>query len=108
MHDLVRELADRGIQVTIVKNPEGDLVYDLDAQTKSGMYMSTHEHGPLYVTGRYNENDVVSDLTDLARIFAQRYRARAGEPGFGNPKWLELAVEYGALERKEKVIVEYV
>lgn len=107
MHQLVKELVELGVELTLMKGRDGEMVWDLHSQTKSGMYMSVDEQGPLTVTGRYDEKDEVENLKDLLYVFAKRYEARAGQPGFGSRVWLDLAVEHGVLKRKEKVTVEY-
>lgn len=112
MH-LVDQLVEQGIEVTIRKpfkplpaNFAGtnNRVYDLNAGTKSGMYLVEDAVGDVYVLGRYDECEQVACVVELLWIFASRYRAR----GFGSPVWLDLAVKAGTLEKVENVEVNYV
>ena len=103
MMKLIRELVDEGVEVTLRRHSQG-ICADLNPQTKSGMYLFGESGtGLVECRGRYGENDVVSEVSDLVWIFADRYRGR----GFGSEAWLNLAVRHGALTRKTETMVTY-
>ena len=100
---LIHELVDEGIEVTLRKDSRG-FHADLNSGTKSGMYLFGDPDGGLVVCcGRYDENDVVNDLKDLAWIFVERYRDR----DYGSQAWLDLAVRRGVMQRKVHEVVTY-
>lgn len=107
MNTLIEELVKLGIEVTVKYDSEReDFYYDLNSGTKSGMYAYgfNDEEDALMITGRYGgQNDLVRSISDLASVFASRYRAK----GFGCDRWLTLAVEHGALKRHVEEVVTY-
>lgn len=108
MNPLVEQLVREGVPVEGRLDQDRDQIYfDLRPETKSGMYLYVFDTGPAVVRGRYGEEDHVETVEDLAYVFAQRYRARAGEPGFGSAVWLKIAEKYGALQRKVVEVVTY-
>lgn len=99
MYELIEDLVESGIDVTLTLDKRGDMCANLNPETKSGMYL----HPTGYVTGRYGEEEFVSSVEDLCYIFLNRYRMR----DFGSQKWLELCVSKGLLEKRVKTTVEY-
>lgn len=104
---LIYECVDNGIDVTLTKR-ENKIVEksgttaicaDLNPETKSGMYLYPN----MVVTGRYDEVDTVETFYDLIGIFVSRYQSR----GFGNSKWLDIAVRYGMMKKEIIEIVKY-
>lgn len=103
MNKLVEKLVRSGIEVTIKLDSNGNVRYDLNSRTKSGMYLYEDVDGTFYVTGRYNEHEVVETLEDLVHVFASRYIAK----GFGSDEWLWQAVALGVMKENHTVAVTY-
>lgn len=103
--EVVEQLIDEGIEVTLFKHEKHGLSFDLDSQTKSGMYLTLLDDGNMLVYGRYDEEELIDDIhiIDLLIIFRRRYHAK----GFGNHVWLELAVKYDVMKVGKKVTYTY-
>lgn len=86
MNPLILELVNRDIEVSLIKR-DGEIVWDLNSGTKSGMYMSINETAPFTVTGRYGEKRQVHNLDDLAYAFAVRF----SDADHFNWAWVKLA-----------------
>lgn len=95
---LVREVVEKGIEVSIVHLRNGEIAFDLGSGTKSAMNYIESEDGTSLIIGRYGEQDTVNDFDDLLIIFASRYRAKQ----FGDKRWIELAGERGYLKKHIK------
>lgn len=106
MPSYIKELVEAGIEITIKKDHNLDLVgFDLNPQTKSGMFLYQHPDTEEWrIAGRYNFDEAVEDLSDVMSIFLDFYRMR----DFGNIQWLEFLVSKGMLEKEVETKVTYI
>jgi hypothetical protein len=82
--DFVEELVLAGIQVTITKDSDQEIYFDLNLNAKSHMHLYKTADGYV-VKMRYGEEYPVEDICDL------KYHARQGMHGrdYINPAWGE-------------------
>ena len=95
---LISELVNEGIEVTIKRDRFGEVFADLNAETKSHMYLYTDGT----VRGRYGESEPVLEVQDVAHIFVERY----GRRGSGSERWVDLACRLGYLKKVVKTTVD--
>lgn len=76
MHGLIKEIVTLGIEVTIKKCHQGTcndrIVYDMDTQAKSHLYLEPIEDGKWIAHMRYDEfqvlnNPTLKDVIDLVK-----------------------------------------
>lgn len=91
--DYVERLVDAGIPVTIDKNDDLGIYFDLNLQSKSHMWLY-ETGGSWFVAMRYNEVVSIEDWSDLM------WAAKGGMHGrdFIHYKWEELLVKEGVLK----------
>jgi len=106
MPDYIKTLVEAGIEVTLKKDPNLDLIgFDLNSQTKSGMFLYQHPDTQEWrIAGRYGFDEAVDDLDDVMGIFFDFYRMR----DFGNIQWLEFLVSKGMLKKEVETKVRYI
>ena len=91
--DWIDDLVDAGIPITIDRNDEIGIYFDLNLQSKSHMWL--HQVGDnWFVDMRYNERILIEDWNDLV------WAAKGGMHGrdFIHYKWEELLVKEGVLK----------
>lgn len=103
---LVECIVRAGIPVTM-RMGRGDLsgivLYDLNSETKSGMYLYEDNNSNLVVSGRYDEHDVIYTVEDLCYIFKSRYQSH----NYGSQAWLNLCERISLVQKTTKEVVEY-
>lgn len=97
--DFVEELVLAGIEVTISKDSNQEIYFDLNLNAKSHMHLYKTADGYM-VKMRYGEEYTVEDINDL------RYYARQGMHGrdFINPAWGEFLMS--SEERAERELAK--
>lgn len=90
--DYVEKLVDAGIRVTLEKNEDIGVYFDLNLQSKSHLHLF-NKNGDWYVKMRYDEQHMIKSWEDLL------YAAKDGMHGrdFINYEWEQLLVHEGVL-----------
>lgn len=88
--DLVYELVNHNIEVTICKNDELGIYYDLNLRAKSHMWLYEKDER-FYVHMRYGVIEEVGDVRDLC---FQAVRCMHGRT-FIDPQWASLILLHG-------------
>jgi hypothetical protein len=105
LYTVLYPFLEKGVGIEMSLNKEGEVLYVLDSQTKSGIYIVDRgDH--LDVTGRYGEYDSITTTMELLYIATNRFMSKP-ESGFGNPVLLEMAEDAEMLQRKEHVTYTY-
>lgn len=87
MDNLILEIVDNGIDVTISKDRYGELYFDLNFQAKSYGHLYKRPEGWL-LQMRYSQQ-YVNDLDDIIYCFLHTYDMR----GFGSQSWIDLCTK---------------
>lgn len=102
---LVQAVVDRGIEVMIRKDKDGEYYFDLNSSAKSHMhlYLDTSVDGNHLVKKRYEEVDKICDVTDLLYSFKGAMWGR----DFGHSLWIDWAVEEGVIIKETTTTTSY-
>lgn len=100
--EMILQVVDRGIEVTMFKNAEGELLANLHFEAKSHGYLVERD-GQLRLDMRYGESHEVEDIDSVLFQFSRAYKMR----GFGSQSWLDLCVESGMLEKNVETKTTY-
>jgi len=100
--DMILQVVNKGIEVTMFKNEKGELSANLHFEAKSHGYLVERD-GQLWLDMRYEKTHVVDCVSDILDHFVNAYRMR----GFGSQSWIDWCVESGFLEKKVEIKTTY-
>lgn len=112
MNSLIVEILKKGFSLEVGYNSEHDRIeYDIFGFYKSDrIKLYENDHGTLNAISRYNEVDIIDNFYNLVAL---NYRwwvsSKERFEGWKVPdgKWLPYLIEEGFIEKKTKVVEEY-
>lgn len=109
IEEIVKECLKRGIYVSGVELWENDtLAYIIEGFSKSGTATLYTENEQIKCKTRYGQIDTIEDFRDLAYVAFEWNKGYSDREPFGwDHRWAPIFIEYGWLEKKERLITEY-
>lgn len=107
--EIVKECLKRKIYVSGVElSPNDTLIYVINGFSKSGSARIYDDGDEVKCETRYGQVDTLEDFRDLAWVAFEWNKGYCGREPFGwDSYWVPTFIEYGWLEKKEKVVTEY-
>lgn len=109
---LIKDVLKHGIEITLLLDEHGDVMYDVSTHAKSHLYIkpaphdeTLHESEIEFIGyGRYDKTYTIQNsIESLGFTVAECMCGR----DFVNVAWAELLVEFGILRKKTKTTVTY-
>ena len=102
MDNLIEEMVNSGISVTIEKGTEG-IYYDVNTEAKSYLHLYPQGGGVYTAKMRYDREETIEDFDDLCLAVKSCLHGR----DYMNQCWLDVLVQEGYLERVVETKVSY-
>lgn len=107
--DILDSIIDENVSVTLIEREDGRWGYRVDCFYKSGHVDLFYEDGEFYAYDRYNEKEVIRDVSDLiylnirwAEITQEKSRSMYNDfSEVMSDDWKALAVHHGIMEAVE-------
>ncbi len=107
---LLEKIVDKGIELTLSKDKEGELYFDLNTQAKSHLYLYPLEDNEVLLKGRYGYSSTIEYYGDFDTFFhdiCSEVKHCLQGRDFMNTNWLEILVEQGLLHKKTETKTTY-
>lgn len=104
--ELIKELMDKGISISLLLDKGGDILFDINTGAKSHLHLKYNEDSDSFI-GYRRYGDVVTDIHSVDDLIWEVHDCMLGRDSV-NQAWMNLMVEKGIFKKVEKVEYEYV